>query len=558
MGFFKSRGSQEPQQKSNELADEQPSGNSVSAEKISFEENLIDTPLPLCTVSSLLLCLIISMGGFIFGYDTGQIAGYLRMKNFLNYFGEGPWDNKQFSNVRSGLIVGILSIGTCCGALTAAPIADRVGRKPSITFWCMILWVGLIIQISSPAGKWYQFMLGRLVTGLGIGSLSLLVPLFQGETAPRHIRGAMVSCYQLFVTLGIFISNCINYNTQSRNDSGAWRIPLGITFAWGLILGTGILCFPETPRFDYKKGNAERAKQTMMRFYGVPENHRILQIELREIHEKNEEDKEVANEPFFAMFTAPGMFKRLVLGMALQMWQQLTGANYYFYYGTTVFAGAGISNSYVTQMILGGVNFGTTFLGLYFVDHLGRRKSLILGAIWMFCCFIVFATIGHFVLDYRNPENTPVPGKVMVVFACLFILGFASTWGPMVWTLISEIYPSRYRARAMALPTASNWLWNFLLSFFTPFITSAIDFRYGYVFAGCLAMAGLTVYFFVIETAGRTIEEVDTMYKLKVKPWKSAEFVIPDSAMQTRHGNAGTDSAAQPASESKVGAAEHV
>ncbi|KAI5290649.1 hexose transporter hxt1, partial [Ascosphaera acerosa] len=180
-------------------------------------------------------------------------------------------------------------------------------------------------------------MIGRLITGLGVGSLSLLVPLFQGETAPRHIRGAMVSCYQLFVTLGIFISNCINYGTEDRKDSGSWRITLGITFAWGLILGIGILFFPETPRYDYKHGRVEKAKRTMMRFYGVPENHRVLALELHEIHEKNEEDKEVASEPFYAMFFAPGMAKRLALGCALQMWQQLTGANYYFYYGTTIF-----------------------------------------------------------------------------------------------------------------------------------------------------------------------------------------------------------------------------
>ncbi|KAI5301838.1 hexose transporter hxt1 [Ascosphaera pollenicola] len=530
------------------------SGHSATADKESFvDDNTIDTPLPLITVHSFLLCILISMGGFIFGYDTGQISGFLEMKNFLNYFGQGVEDHKTFSNVRSGLIVGLLSIGTCFGALAAAPIADRIGRKPSITFWCIILWVGLIVQISSPKGKWYQFMVGRLITGLGVGSLSLLVPLFQGETAPRHIRGSMVSTYQLFVTLGIFVAYCINFGTEDRDDSGSWRITLGITFAWGLILGLGILLFPETPRFDYKKGNIEKAKATMVKFYGVPENHRILQIELREIHEKNEEDKEVANEPFFAMFYAPGMAYRLVLGMALQMWQQLTGANYYFYYGTTIFVGAGISNSYVTQMILGGVNFGTTFLGLYFVEHLGRRKSLLCGAVWMFCCFMVFASVGHFSLDYENPATTPGPGKVMVVFACLFILGFASTWGPMVWTLIAEMYPARYRARAMALPTAANWLWNFLLGFFTPFITGAIDFRYGYVFAGCLAMAFFTVYFFVIETAGRTIEEVDTMYRLKVKPWKSADFVIPDSAMTAHHGlSAGNQE------EPKQNATEHV
>jgi SP family sugar:H+ symporter-like MFS transporter len=151
--------------------------------------------------------------------------------------------------------------------------------------------------------------------------------------------------------------------------------------------------------------------------------------------------------------------------------------------GTVIFRGAGISNSFVTQMILGGVNFGTTFGGLYIVEHFGRRKSLITGGIWMFCCFMVFASIGHFSLDIENPPATPGAGKAMVVFACLFItgastlpvrappgtnplhpprnhkltyLGFATTWGPMIWALIAELYPCN--DFLLFSDTRSNWM----------------------------------------------------------------------------------------------------
>lgn len=102
-----------------------------------------------------------------------------------------------------------------------------------------------------------------------------------------------------------------------------------------------------------------------------------------------------------------------------------------------IFNGAGISNVYVTQMILGGVNFGTTFGGLYAIEHFGRRKSLIAGGIWMFVCFMIFASVGHFSLDIKTPANTPGAGKAMVVFACLFITGFAMTWGPFVWAIVA-------------------------------------------------------------------------------------------------------------------------
>jgi SP family sugar:H+ symporter-like MFS transporter len=147
---------------------------------------------------------------------------------------------------------------------------------------------------------------------------------------------------------------------------------------------------------------------------------------------------------------------------------------------------------------------------------------------------MVFASVGHFSLDREDPERTKSAGVVMVVFACLFILGFASTWGPMVWTIIAELYPSQYRARAMSLATASNWLWNFLLAFFTPFITGDIDFRFGYVFAGCLFLAAALVYFAVIEGQGRTLEEIDTMYRMGVKPWQSSKFRFPDNPDLTR------------------------
>ena len=144
-------------------------------------------------------------------------------------------------------------------------------------------------------------------------------------------------------------------------------------------------------------------------------------------------------------------------------------------------------------------------------------------------CFLVFASLGHFALDRDAPERTPKIGGAMIAFACLFIAAFASTWGPMVWTTTSEMFPSRYRAQCMAVSTASNWTWNFLLAYFTPYITAAIDFRYGYVFAACCAAASVTVYFFLIEAQGRTLEEIDNMYLVGVKPWKSKRYVIDDS-----------------------------
>ncbi|KAK6080387.1 High-affinity fructose transporter ght6-like protein 1 [Seiridium cupressi] len=490
------------------------------------------SPLPRITARSLCMGALVSMGGLIFGYDTGQISGFLEMPDFLRRFGELQPDGQTyaFSNVRSGLVVGLLSIGTLIGALVAAPIADRIGRRISICLWCIVVSVGFVIQVAAMTA-WEQVMVGRLVAGFGVGALSLLVPMYQSETAPPWIRGALVCTYQLFITLGIFLAACFNYGTYThqQNSSASWRIVIGLGWLWTLILGIGMLAFSETPRFDYRRGRIEEAKKTLMRVYGAPANHYAIHIQMEEIRTKLQAETVDEGGPIkgmLNMFRGPRMSYRIVIGMLLQMFQQLTGANYFFYYGTTIFKSVQIS-SFVTQMILNGINFGVTFIGLYLVEHYGRRKSLISGSIWMFICFMIFASVGHFLLDLDTPTNTPTAGIVLIVFACLFILGYATTWGPMVWTLIAEIYPSRYRAKAMALATASNWIWNFLIAFFTPFITSAIDFRYGYVFAACNLVGGALVYFFVLEGQGRTLEEIDTMYVEHVNPRKSSKWVAP-------------------------------
>ncbi|CAK1360122.1 High-affinity fructose transporter ght6 [Cercospora beticola] len=489
------------------------------------------SPLKRITGASFFMALMVSMGGFIFGYDTGQISGFLEMPDFRERFAQRR-DNGElyFSNVRSGLIVGLLSIGTLIGALTGGPLADRLGRRLSISFWCLIFSVGNIVQIAA-TDKWYQVMMGRFVMGLGVGGLSLLVPMFMAESGPRHIRGALISCYQLFITFGIFMAACINYGAHEhqRNSAASWRITMGIGFVWAVILGFGILLFDETPRYNYRHGKIEEAKAFLQKVYGAPANHYVLYVELEEIEQKLRAESAQLGviQEWAAMIRAPKMLYRVALGMGLQMFQQLTGANYFFYYGTTIFVGTGIDNSFVTQMILNGINFGTTFYGLYIVEHYGRRKSLMVGSVWMFIMFLIFASVGHFSLDRDNPKNTESAATAMIVLASFFIFGFATTWGPMIWTICGELYPGRYRAKGMALSTASNWLWNFLLAFFTPFITGAIDFRYGYVFAGCNILGGLIIYFFVMEGQGRTLEEIDTMYLSGVMPWKSSKWEAP-------------------------------
>lgn len=348
----------------------------------------------------------------------------------------------EFSDVRSGLIVGLLSIGTLVGALLAAPLSDKFGRKYSIVFWNIIFCVGVIVQITT-IDKWYQVAVGRFVAGFGVGALSVLTPMYQSETAPRYVRGALVSCYQLFITLGILTADCINYGTESINSSRSWKLPMGIGFIWSALMAFGIIFMQESPRWDYRRGKIDEARKTIALTYGVNEDHAEVQREMKEIEMKMEAERAGGDHhPWYEIFTGPAMGYRTVLGITMQMLQQLTGANYFFYYGTTIFNSIGLSNSYVTAIILGAVNFWCTFPGLYMVEKYGRRPALIIGALWMFVMFIIFASLGHFALGPVGNQSQGV-GYGMIVVACLFIAAFASTWGPLVWAVVGEMYPTR-------------------------------------------------------------------------------------------------------------------
>ena len=411
--------------------------------------------------------------------------------------------------------------------MCSAPIADTYGRRLAISGSAFFYIIGVIIEITSER-VWVQFAMGRFAAGLGIGALSTVVPMYQSESIPKRIRGAAVSSYQLFITLGIWTAYMVNYGTSKDYTNDAqWRIPNGLSALWAIILGSTILLLPESPRYAYRMGRTDEARSNMARLNGVEPHSAFIDNEIREIEEKLQAESAGGEHPWHEIFTGPRMLYRTLLGMVLQAGQQLTGANYFFYYGTTIFSATGLQNSYVTSIILGTVNVVATIIGLWIVENVGRRMAMMCGAAWMFVCLFIYSFIGHYVATVdANGILTPTAtaGNIMIVFTCLFIAAFATTWGPLVWAIVGELYPARYRATCMALATASNWLFNFIISFVSTLVTDQIDYFYGLVFGVSCFLLFWVVYFFMIETKDRSLEEIDTMYMLHVNPITSAKW----------------------------------
>lgn len=464
-----------------------------------------------------ILCLLIAFGGFVFGWDTGTISGFVNMPVFIDTFGQINSEGVRYlSKARTGLMVSIFNIGCAIGGITLGKTADIYGRKKGLMITMVVYIVGIVIQIAS-VKSWVQYFIGRIISGLAVGSISVLAPMFISETSPKAIRGSLVSMYQLMITLGIFLGYCTTYGTfHGYDDSRQWRIPLGLSFAWALLMILGMVFTPESPRFLIEVGRLDEARQSLASVNKQAIDSTFVTQELETLVNAIEYEQAEGNASWGELFTGqPKIFYRLIVGIVLQSLQQLTGNNYFFYYGTTIFQSVGLEDSFETSIVLGVINFASTFLALWVVDRFGRRKTLMGGSAGMLLCLVIFASIGVknlYVDGYGSESRKPV-GDAMIFLACFFIFFFATTWGPCVFVVVSETYPLRIRSKGMAIATAANWIWGFLIAFFTPFITDAIHFAYGYVFFGCVVFSLFFVFAFVPETKGLSLEDVDKLYQ---------------------------------------------
>jgi MFS transporter, SP family, sugar:H+ symporter len=272
------------------------------------------------------------------GQQTDIISqGILAMPYFKEHFSTGYIDDKGDRNVsasQTSEIVSILSAGTFFGALFSAPVADFAGRRLGMMFNTIVFTIGVILQTA--ATDIPLFVAGRFFAGLGVGLLSATIPLYQSETSPKWIRGAVVGCYQWAITIGLLLAAIVNNATKNRNDTGSYRIPVAVQFAWAIILFGGMLILPETPRYLIKRGRHADAAKSLSRLRRLDVDHPALVEELAEIQANHDYEMSIGTASYLTLLKAP-IRKRLLTGCALQALQQLTGVNFIFYYGTCKF-----------------------------------------------------------------------------------------------------------------------------------------------------------------------------------------------------------------------------
>lgn len=473
-----------------------------------------------------------SLGGLVYGYNQGMFGQILSMNSFgrtINY--------ESIANPTTrGLLTSILELGAWVGAMANGYLADKLGRKISVDIAVVIFCVGVIVQACAK-GKDY-ILGGRFVTGIGVGALSMLVPLYNAELAPPEIRGGMVVLQQLSITFGIMVSYWIGYGTNYIGGTGdgqsdaAWLIPICIQILPAVVLAVGILFMPQSPRWLMNQGRQDECLETIARLRNLPTTSETVSLEFLEIKAQHLFDEETKAELYpdcldgskssnfklffksYATLFKGANLKRTIVAILIMMFQQWSGINGILYYAPFIFRDLGLSGnttSLLASGVVGIVMFLATIPAVIIIDKLGRRPLLIAGAIGMAIShFIVAGIIGSY---SDNIDQHKAAAWVAVVFIWIFVVHFGYSWGGGAWVLISEVFPLGLRAKGVAIGASSNWLNNFAVAMSTPDMISAMDYG-AYIFFGILSVLGAVYVFFLVpETKGRSLEEMDEVFK---------------------------------------------
>ncbi|RMJ24011.1 glucose transporter [Aspergillus sp. HF37] len=493
-----------------------------------------------------IIAAIAVFGGALFGFDISSMSAIIGTQEYLCYFNESGevWyeDGKKrcggpTANVQGGITASMAG-GSWLGALSSGYVSDYLGRKTAIQVGAVIWCIGSIIVCA--VQNIPMLIVGRIINGFSVGICSAQVPVYISEMAPPTKRGRLVSLQQWAITWGILIMFYISYGSSFIDGNAAFRLPWGLQMIPAIFLFFGLIFLPESPRWLARKDRWEDCHRVLTIVHGKGDpNAPFVAREYEEIKAMCEFERNNADVSYVELIK-PNMIFRTHIGVATQIWSQLTGMNVMMYYIVYLFRMAGLgSETILISSINYIINVFCTIPAILWMDRWGRRPTLIVGAIlmmiWMYANAGLMATYGEPAqpgglgnIEAQSWLVTGPPSKGVIACTYLFVASFAITWGPASWTYPPELYPLRVRGKALALATSGNWIFNFALGWFVPPAFANIEWRVYVVFGVfCTAMALHAIFLFP-ETSGKTLEEVETMFTdpaglpyIGTPPWKT-------------------------------------
>lgn len=427
--------------------------------------------------------IVAMIGSFLFGFQTAVISGALR---FIS-------EQFHLSLAQQGFLVSILLLGALVGVMLSGVIADALGRKKALILPSVLFCIGAAACALSTSFTY--LLIGRLLTGLSVGIVSMTVPLYLAEITTSCLRGRFVAMHQLLITAGILSAYLVNYH---YNASGLWHNMFLIALIPSFLQLVALPFVVESPSWLLSKGQRELAYTSFSKLR--LDNHWQQSLVSLASFAKGDERKGI-----FSLFSFPKIRFVIFLGILLNMFQQITGINTLIYYAPKIFEMAGLdgpSDSSLATIGIGAINVLATFLSVTLIEKMGRRLLLMISLIGMFVCMQLLA-LQALLSDISSPMTA-------VIALTAFVASFAIGMGPVTVVLVSELYPMKIRGRAMSIATCSNWLFNYVMSFI--FLDLLGLLKIGGVFQLYAALCILTilfVYFYIPETKGKSLEEIE-------------------------------------------------
>ncbi|HMM16683.1 MAG TPA: sugar porter family MFS transporter [Petrimonas sp.] len=454
------------------------------------------------------LSVVAALGGFLFGYDTAVISGTVSQVS------------TQFSltSLQSGWYVGCALVGSIIGVLFAGTLSDGFGRKRTMILSAILFTLSAVgCAISSNLD---QLVLYRIIGGVGIGIVSIVCPLYISEVSPASHRGRMVSLYQLAVTVGFLGAYLMNYfllnfsvdfsshNALLQKIFGAevWRGMLGAETLPALMFFLIIFLIPESPRWLLVKGQESKAVSIFSKIYN---NTSVIAHQINETKSMLQSER----KSDWKILLTPGIFRAIIIGVAIAMLGQFMGVNAVLYYGPSIFETSGLSSgdSLFYQSLIGMVNMGTSVLALLIIDKIGRKKLVYVGVSGMVISLLL---IGFY---FMMGKSLGLSSIFLLVCFLLYIFFTAGSISAVIFVFLSEMYPTQIRGTAMSIAGLSLWVGTYLIGQLTPWmldtLTPAGTF---FLFAFMCLPYMLIVWKLMPETAGKSLEDIER-YWLKSK-----------------------------------------
>jgi MFS transporter, SP family, sugar:H+ symporter len=453
---------------------------------------------------------VATIGGFLFGYDSGAVNGTQDGLSQAFHLVKGSWSPTN----GLGFTVASLLIGCFIGAFFAGRLADLMGRRNTMMLAAALFLIGALVQ--GAASSQIVFVIARICGGMAVGAASVLSPAYISEVAPASIRGRLTTVQQIMIITGLTAAFVVNYflaksagvSTAPIWGIQAWRLMFLMQAIPAAIFLVALFLIPESPRYLVSKGRIDRAETVLTSLFGAD----VARTKLDEIRATFSAD----HRPRLSDIKAPGggIRKIVWVGIMLAAFQQFVGINVIFYYGATLWQLAGFteSQSLAINIVSGAVSIAACFGTIAVIDKVGRKPLLLIGSAGM--AVTLFAMVYAFSQGSLDPAGKLVLsrdlGTLAVVAANLYVIFFNFSWGPVMWVMLGEMFPNQIRGSALAVSGFVQWFANFLISFSFPVMAAKLGLTISYTFyAVCAVISFFLVKSLVHETRGKELEQME-------------------------------------------------